>query len=439
MAERSYPREWIGLLPAEAERWVQQGLISADQRDAIVKLYPSAPAESRDRTTLILSVLGSLLLGAGVILFFASNWPLLPVWLRLGVLLGAVAGSYWGGYHLAHGSANYPRLGQSLILLGAILYGASIWLVAQMFHLDSHYPNGFFMWAAGLLPLAWVVEPRPVLYLSTVLLGIWTVMEQVSFDAANYLYPVLVLGALLPLSRRLHTALGEAGVLTGVFLWLSLNVARVGGDMEGIWQLMAILYGTALVLGGLARLGDPRPMLGVGGAVLLGGCYFLTFDLYGGQVEAVSIATLFQGPLFNAIVAGLLLAAMPAGAYLYVRRSEPWRQVILPAAFLPLAGALLLPVLGDVGRMVLFNLVLFAGTVGMVVLGVQRRMELLVNLGLIIFVIHTITRYVDLFFTAMNKSLFFMLGGVLLIGGGWLLERNRRRWVGEIGGGSHDA
>ncbi len=57
-------------------------------------------------------------------------------------------------------------------------------------------------------------------------------------------------------------------------------------------------------------------------------------------------------------------------------------------------------------------------------------------LGLLSFVVHTFTRYVDIFFTAMDKSLFFMLGGVLLLGGGWLLERNRRRWIGEWGGGA---
>ena len=84
--------------------------------------------------------------------------------------------------------------------------------------------------------------------------------------------------------------------------------------------------------------------------------------------------------------------------------------------------------------MVAFNLVLFGGTVGLIMLGIRQRSHLVVNLGLGVFVIHMLTRYFDLFFSAMDRSLFFVLGGLLLLGGGWLLERNRRRWMQDWGG-----
>jgi uncharacterized membrane protein len=62
-----------------------------------------------------------------------------------------------------------------------------------------------------------------------------------------------------------------------------------------------------------------------------------------------------------------------------------------------------------------------------------------VNLGLFSFVVFVLTRYFDLFFSAMNRSLFFIFGGVLLLAGGYFLERNRRRWIESWGGERHEA
>ena len=145
------------MLTEEAGRWVRQGLISEEQRSAILGLYPQPEAGNRDRTILIFTILGSLLVGAGVILFFAANWPALPAALKVGAIMAAVVGAYGAGYHLQYQRGDYPRLGHSLIFMGALFYGAAIWLIAQIFHLESHYPNGFLMWAAGVLPVAWEI------------------------------------------------------------------------------------------------------------------------------------------------------------------------------------------------------------------------------------------------------------------------------------------
>jgi len=44
---------------------------------------------------------------------------------------------------------NLPRLSQGLWLLGVILFGASIMLIAQIYNIDSHYPNGVADVGAG--------------------------------------------------------------------------------------------------------------------------------------------------------------------------------------------------------------------------------------------------------------------------------------------------
>ncbi|MFZ5822968.1 MAG: DUF2157 domain-containing protein [Bacillota bacterium] len=439
------PSDWKEGLRPESERWVRLGLISAQQREAILKLYPQdGAAAGRDRTVLIMSILGSLLVGAGVILYFAANWPRIPATIKVVLILAAMLGSYGAGFYFQYRRGDSPRLGQALIFLGSLLYGASIWLVAQIFHIDSDFPTGFLAWGAGILPLVWATGSRPVLYLATVTLVVWTVGAQTEMAQYNYLFPVLMLGAVLPLSRRTETRLAESAILLSVFLWYILNAGRTDlSEANGAAVLMvgrlALLYGVVVMLAGLNRLGDGRTYLGSGTFLALIGLYLLTFSIPRWMLpDSGLLPSLFAGSPYTVAGAVLLLAGVAAGVVLYLRSGEGERRWLLPAVLLPVAAVLLAEWLPEVGRMVLFNLLLLAGVVGVVALGIQRRMELLVNLGLVTFAIHLLTRYFDLFFRAMDRSFFFMMGGVLLLVGGWYLERNRRRWVGEMGGGGDE-
>ena len=443
MSERSYPREWSGLLPDESSRWVQQGLISEEQRGAILKLYPSDSAGGRDRTVLVFSILGSVLVGAGVILFFAANWQRIDAWAKVAAILTAVLGAYAAGYHFQYRTPDYPRLGAALIFLANLFHGAAIWLIAQIYHLDTRFPLAFLLWGVGVLPVAWATGSVPGLYLGAVTLGIWTITEQTSFASYNFLFPVLLLAAVLPLARRLRTVLVEAGVLFGLFLWFTMGVMThldvAGGPQNEVLLLarLALSFGGAVLAAGMARLGDERAYLGIGGLLSLFGAYLLTFN----PGPTIVMLPMWTGTTFQITGLVLLLAAVLGFAGLCYRRAEAGvsRWVVLAgvgAASLLSLGA---HAMANEPRLVTFNILLFLATVGMIALGIQRRSQMLVNLGLVAFIIHVLTRYFDLFFSAMDRSLFFIIGGLLLLGGGWLLERNRRRWMQDWGGDSRES
>ncbi len=425
-------------LRSESVRWVRQGLISTEQQEAILGLYPTGEGTGRDRAVMILSILGSLLVGAGVILYFAANWPHIPAAVRVLLILVATLSSYWAGYYFQYRRADMPRLGQALIFLGGLFYGAGIWLLAQTFHLGRDFPLGFLAWGAGILPLAWSTTSRPLLYLATAVLIAWTGATQAELSQYNWLFPAVMLLAVLPLARRSQTRLAESAVLGSIFLWYMLNVVRLELTYHGaaptlLVGRLVLLYGATIFLAGLARLGDAKTYLGSGGLLGLLGLYLLTFETYSSH----GAPALFElGPYTLGGVTVMLIGAGLAGWY-HWRRGET--LLLLPAAFVPVMAVLLPDMLMEAPRMVVFNLLLFGGSVGLVIVGIQKRLELLINLGVVAFLIHLITRYFDLFFTAMNKSLFFVLGGILLLAGGWFLERNRRRWVGDWGGGEGDA
>ena len=71
-------------LRKESEIWVNQGIISHDQADRIMGLYPD---DHRNRLISTLLVLGAVLLGVGIILFFASNWQAMPRWGKVSLVI----------------------------------------------------------------------------------------------------------------------------------------------------------------------------------------------------------------------------------------------------------------------------------------------------------------------------------------------------------------
>ena len=84
---------------------------------------------------------------------------------------------------------------------------------------------------------------------------------------------------------------------------------------------------------------------------------------------------------------------------------------------------------------ILFNLLFFAALVWLVYAGIHLNDRYLVNLAFVFFALLVLARYFDTFWTLMNRSFFFMAGGLLLMIGGYALERGRRKLTREIPSG----
>lgn len=80
-----------------------------------------------------------------------------------------------------------------------------------------------------------------------------------------------------------------------------------------------------------------------------------------------------------------------------------------------------------------FNLLFFAGMPWLIYAGMHTDDRFLVNLAFVFFGITLLTRYFDTFRTLLNRSYFFMVGGLLLIAGGYVPERKRRQITASIG------
>ena len=73
--------------------------------------------------------------------------------------------SYLAGWYLGF-KRSMPRIGEGLMVLGSVIYGSSIFLVAQMFNVAANWQDGLVIWMAGVVVLAIVIDSFFLYYLA---------------------------------------------------------------------------------------------------------------------------------------------------------------------------------------------------------------------------------------------------------------------------------
>ncbi|MEB3178434.1 MAG: DUF2157 domain-containing protein [Nostocaceae cyanobacterium] len=158
-------------LRQEAQLWREEGLIDATLYQQLAERYQFNHLETvaRDRFVFILIGLGSILLGLGVITFVAANWQAWSKEVKLTLLLSLflvtnIAGfSLWrqpvtvkyNTYNQKAARRRKNLLGHGLLIFGALLLGANLGLLSQMFHLSGESYELFLVWGLGVLTMAY--------------------------------------------------------------------------------------------------------------------------------------------------------------------------------------------------------------------------------------------------------------------------------------------
>ena len=393
---------FLARLRREVEAWQQDGTITAEQGQAILARYPAySPGyeASRRRQALVvgLSILGAILIGLGVITFFAANWDEISRGVKLGSLVVGMALSYGAGYFVWQ-RMGYHAVGVALVLLGCIIFGSGVHLIGQIYHIPVNHPNLSTFWFLGVLPLAYVTRSRPVMFLAIVLF-----LVAVTFRLIPWLEEVSGPGSGI-LSAVIYLALAA-------FLY-AIGKAKV--QFEG-WK----------TIGGLFQA--------VGLIVAFGALYLLTFhDLFDklGDDSGVPL-----GYWVVAYGASAVAVALTAGmAWLRVRRGDRSLVELVEVATIVvlLAAAHLaarVPVEADPLYPIVFNVLFVLSVLGLMVSGYLQEHEGRVNLSLGLIALYVITRYFEYSIGLFDSSLVFFGAGIVLLAGGFLLERGRRRML----------
>ena len=385
------------------EHWRSEGLLT-DEQVGILGASAEQAQKTQDsaRAVRIFGLIGAVLTGLGAILFVASNWAAMSPLQRTLMLLA--------GYGLTVGAAALsekralPLVAEAMWLLSTLVLGANIFLMAQTYNLTLTLWQGTFAWMIGALAMGYarqstaqaaVAVPLGILTIGWAGGGSgWFFNDQMEFLFADGgLRPVLPLVGLALVALSTLLALRD-----------DLRFARASCFRWGTFLVAATLIITTAEVNVAAAFYDAdfstKQVLLIVVSIVL-----VVAAAAAGRVEST-----MSRPAMLVLLAALLAMMIPAGDITWVG--------------LDINGVHLL--------FGLYVLAVFALALFTIWLGMQARNTRLVNIGMVSTTLIIIIQYFGWSFDLLDRSLAFILGGVVLIALSTFVEKKRRQIMERI-------
>ncbi|WID96416.1 DUF2157 domain-containing protein [Bosea vestrisii] len=400
-------------LEADLGRWVGKGLVSPESATTIRRSL--AQEGGGFKLPALLGLFGGLLIASSVSAFVAANWEEIPRLVKLAMILLGLAGALGIAARLeSRGSTGGA---DAAATCGTLIFAAGVALVGQMYHLPTDWPGGALLIAIGALIVAVLLRSNGALIVALVAIGAWAGGRWEEREAnAHLLFWLPFLPALWLAATRHNRLVHHLAVLVllGWFATLPGQYAffRFDYGLLAYWLAVSALF---VALGALA--------LDRGGPGLLTAC--LPWGLIGLilslNVELARILDANEAKAGTALWLNYFAYALALPAVIGLGLLARERRFALPLG-LALFMSLLVPVLfwsgGAVsmaGKIVVAALIL-AVAIGIVTAGAGGGVRRLSIAGSILFAIAIVILLWQTIGTLLDQSLFFLVGGALLIG-----------------------
>jgi len=376
------PDSWQSFL----KRWSDAGLVDAATAERIRQFEASHESSGRLRWPILIAVaFGAVMLAAGVLLFVSAHWDDLSPGARFSVVILLLALFHISG---ALVSERFPVLATALHGVGTVALGAAIFLSAQVFNLEEHWPSGVLLWAVG----AWI--------------GVALLRNWVQVALAAILTPAWLAAEWVEKIGR-FASLGEERILALGLLMFSITylTGLFGENQSNVRRALAWIGGIALIPFTVAAM-PQSGRLAYGNLALLG--YSLGFGL------PMLLAFMLRGKAawMNAVAAlwVVVLTFLPSG---FSNNESGFRygfRVLGPYIWCGIAALALIG------------------------WGIKETRRERINLGVLGFGITILVFYFSEVMDKLSRSASLMELGLLFLVLAWALERTRRRLVAGIGG-----
>ncbi len=385
------------------QHWLGEGLLTSEQVQELSESFEKAekPRES-GRLVLIFGTIGAVLTGLGVILFVASNWATMSPGARTVVLL-AVYGAVVAGAVFAE-RRDLSVVADALWLLSTLVLGANIFLMAQTYNLSLTLWQGTLAWMIGALAMGWARQSPPQAGVA-VPLGLltigwagggsgWFFDDQFEFlFADDGLRPVLGLVGLALISLSTLVAKRD-----------DLRFAQVPCFRWGTFIVAAVLILTTVHVELASAMFDAD--FSTKQIVLIAAAIALIAAAAGlGKLESAA-----SRPAMIGILVVLLAVMIPSGDTIWLGIEAGGVHLLF-------------------GLYVVFILSMALLTIW---LGINARNARLVNLGMVSTTLLIIIQYFGWSFELLDRSIAFILGGIVLITLSVFVEQQRRRIMAQI-------
>lgn len=370
-------------------KWLNEGLIN----ETIASIMLDEIKEDKEKTrraniNITIYTIAVILIGIGVITFIAANDWILKLlvsnkFLQIFLMLAVTLGSFIGGYQLAYEKKSFPRLGNALIFLSTLLIGGTYALVGQIYNINANSAPLFFIWLVSILPVAYLFKSRAVNILSIILFIIGIILFYADLSLDGGLIWTIYIPVICGLS--LYSA-GNIPVVLNKFNDFSFSYKIVGS---------LPVFVTLLVL-----------------TCSVEHSYHITSPYY-----IVPIISLI---VFNVV------------NYMLQKKESTLFRIETLSIITLLCLLLLLLILTSVSTnlvVVLANIIIIAMIAFGFNYGYKFENERIINTANRMLTIFLIVNYCRWGWNFMDKTLFFLLGGISLLALGLFLEKQKKEII----------
>ena len=400
----------------ELPHLVDAKIITPEVATNIEAYYQSKASPSSNKLFTVFGVLGSLLLGLGVILILAHNWDHFNRMTKtIFAFFPLVIGQVFVAFSIIKRKSNAWRESSGTFLFFAI--GSSIALVSQIYNIPGNLSTYVLTWIILSLPLIYLLKSNTIALLNIVFVTFYAIeigyAGYFSMNQTPWMYLVIML-AILPhylMLLKMH----KAANITSIFNWvfpLSLTIV-VGAFVKDISELGFLMY--VLLFSLFYNLGKlpifQSQKLRRNGFLIFGSLGIvlmlltMSFDsfwyvdhfFFGAQESLVSVV------LFMANVFVLLYAHFKKR----LRHFNLFQYIFVFCALLYVFG-LNVPVIGTIA----INCIVFALGITTIKIGADQFHFGILNYGLIIITALVTCRFFDTNMSFELRGLLFVLVGL---------------------------
>ncbi len=240
-----------------------------------------------------------------------------------------------------------------------------------------------------------------------------------------------------PIERTYEKWIGESLVLLAL-IGKSIGLLVMGAEKEHFFVVYGVLalffVGICFLISHLVRhlVGDEK----YSGIRLRSVCAILVFIM----IYALSFKMEHQElwaklPAFASNLLIIFVAIM-VFLYAYLLKYTQQKGTLIPSAIILGSALIILLITGPgvswIFYSLAFNFLLFILEAAMIYYSTIINSSKLANLGIICVVVHVFTRYFDIFWDLLSGSTLFLFTGVVVMLGGYFLEKNRRKLLKKI-------
>ena len=390
-------------LEREGKSWVDEGIITKEQLNKILQ------RKQNDNPNYIIILFAVLMTGLGILTFIMSDWARAPHLSRIIIIIAVMLFLYFLGDVLYR--KREELLGISFVVLGYVVFGAGLLLVLHIYHVSIYSGWPFLIWGIVGLLFFYIYQHTLLFSVAIIVSIVGQIYGGLGFSEFNWFLFILFLFGfgyiVYSKHRKLYSYLFSIGYIIQMIVFSTTEFEQY------YWFIVLILplyIGSNLLSDNVHRL--PIKYISLGAMFIFGmyQAFILQESWYYEEVY-------FE---FSFFVVWLILFIIGITLKWWQKVNGEMVELILflPIMFLPFSYLLSL-------------VVLFLFSLGWIFIGYLKTNQRYILFGTTAFLFSTFTVYIQFAWDALDKSLFFFIGGILLFLISFFIEKQRRKLVSE--------